>query len=123
MHGDEFGAVGEGRFDLYLGDHFRNAVHHVLAREQRGAVAHELGDGAAVAGAFQDGGGDEGDGFGVVELEAAGSSSLCQESGGEDEELVLFARAQFHLRAPVAAREAVPSLGRRRAPQIFFLLF
>ena len=45
MHGDELGAVGKGRFDLDVRNHFRHAVHDVIAREERGAELHQLGDG------------------------------------------------------------------------------
>ena len=65
-------------------------------REQGGAVAHQLGDAAAVARAFHDGGADEGDRLGIVELEAARLAPLGQQCGGEEQQLVLFAWGQFH---------------------------
>ncbi len=97
MHGDELRAVGEGGFHLHFGDHFGDALHHVVARQDGGAVAHaarrrcgrhaRLPCTAAVISAMASG---------VVELEAARLAALGQQGGGEDEQLVLFAGCQFH---------------------------
>src|SRR5439155_10475336 len=35
---DELGAVRESRFDLYVRDHFGDAIHHVGTRQDFGAV-------------------------------------------------------------------------------------
>src|ERR1700686_1399883 len=43
VDGDELGAVGEGRLDLDLGNHLGDALHHVVAGEERRAEAHEIG--------------------------------------------------------------------------------
>jgi hypothetical protein len=59
--------------------------------QDRGAVAHEFGDGAAVAGAFDDLVGDDGDGLGVVELHAARLAAAGEVGGGDDEEFFAFA--------------------------------
>ena len=59
-------------------------------------AGHEVGDGAAVAGALEDLGGDERDGLRVVELEAARAAAARQLGGDEDEELFLLARCQVH---------------------------
>ena len=96
VDGDELGAVGEGGFDLDLVDHFGDAVHDVVALEDGGAVAHEGGDGFAVAGAFHDLVGDDGDGLGVVELEAAGLAAAGEIGGDYDEEFFLFTRGEVH---------------------------
>ena len=53
VHGDELGAVGEGRLDLHLVDHLGHALHDVVAGEHRAPGLHQLGDAAAVAGALQ----------------------------------------------------------------------
>ena len=55
MDGHELGAVRKGRFDLDLGNHFGDAVHHVGTTQHLAAISHQLGHRAAVAGAFQDG--------------------------------------------------------------------
>ncbi len=38
----------------------------------------------------------EGHGLGIVELQATGLSTLGQQGGGEDQELVFFAGCEFH---------------------------
>jgi hypothetical protein len=55
-----------------------------------------LGDGFAVAGSFEDAGGDVGDRFGVVEFEAAIFAAFGEEGGGEDEEFVFFLGGELH---------------------------
>jgi hypothetical protein len=57
---------------------------------------HQLGDGPAIACTFHDGGADECDGFRIVELEATALAALGQQGGGEDQQLVFFARGQFY---------------------------
>src|SRR6516164_3003109 len=69
MHRDQLGAVGKRRLDLNLGDHLGDAVHDLYARKDVGAAFHQLGDGAAVARAFEDEVGDQRDGFRMVELD------------------------------------------------------
>ena len=93
VDGDEFGAVGEGGFDLDVVDHVGDAFHDVGDFEKRGAVAHEVGDGAAVAGALDDLVGDDGDGFGVVEFDAAGLAAAGEIGGDDDEEFFALAWA------------------------------
>ncbi len=66
------------------------------AGEERGAEAHELGDGAAVARALHDLVGDDGDGLGVVELEAARLAAAGEVGGGDDEEFFAFAGGEMH---------------------------
>ena len=96
MDGDEFGAVGEGGLDLDLVDHLGDAFHDLVAREECGAEAHEIGDGTAVAGAFHDLVGDDGDGLGIVELEAAGLAPAGKIGGDDDQEFFALARGQMH---------------------------
>ena len=49
VQGDELGSVGEGRFDLHLGQHLRDTLHHVVARQHVSAVLHQIGNTAPVA--------------------------------------------------------------------------
>ncbi len=44
MDGHQLGAVGKGRLDLDFRDHLRHAVHHLVAGEDRRAIAHQVGD-------------------------------------------------------------------------------
>src|SRR4051812_20699126 len=71
VDGDELGAVGEGRLDLYFLDHVGNALHDLLAAQHLGASLHEVGHRAAVTRAFDDVVGDQRDRLGMVELDAA----------------------------------------------------
>ncbi len=93
VDGDEFGAVGEGAFDLDFGDEPGDAGHDLVAAEEAFAEVHELCDGPAIADVFEELGGDEGDGFGLVEAEAAGETLLGEEPGVVEEELVDFTGA------------------------------
>ena len=101
VDGDELGAVGKGGFDLDVGDHFGNSGHDLVSGDDVGAGFHEVGDGAAVAGAFNDEVGDEGDGFGVVELDAAVEAAAGDGGGHADQQFVLLAGGQVH---PVLSR-------------------
>ena len=53
VDGHELRAVGKGGFDLDVRDHFRDAVHHVLACQECGADLHQFGDAAAIARALE----------------------------------------------------------------------
>ncbi|MCY1407901.1 hypothetical protein D9M71_232130 [compost metagenome] len=77
-------------------DHLRHAVHDLLAAQHLAAGLHQLGDGAAVAGAFQHRGADQRDGFRVVELQAAGQAALGQQRGSEQQQFVFLSRGQLH---------------------------
>src|SRR5258705_9208487 len=96
VNGNELSPVGERALDLDLFQHLRHALHHVVAIQDGDAEGHEVGDAAAVADAFQDLGGDQGERLGIVELEAAGPAPVRQLRGGEDEQLVLLAGGQVH---------------------------
>ena len=87
---------GNVALDLHVVDHRGDPVHHLVGFDHVGAGLHQLGDGAPVARALDDGIGDEGDRLGVVQLDAA-RESLARDLGGHgDEELVLLAGGQLH---------------------------
>src|SRR5258708_10161903 len=113
MHGGQLGAVGKRRVGLDLGNHLGHALHHVLALEERRAIAHELRDALPVARCLEDRRGDERDGFGIVQLEPPRAAALGHERGGEDEKLVLLARGELHIRCSRSA--ASSPRGPRRA--------
>jgi hypothetical protein len=96
MHRHQLGAVGKGGFHLDFRDHLRNAFHDVGAGEDGRALAHQFGDALAVARTFQNGAGDQRDGFRVVELQTARQAPFGEQAGGEDEQLVLLAGGEFH---------------------------
>src|SRR5262245_49272614 len=70
-HGDEFGPVRKCRLHLDVVDHLRDSLHHLRAGQDLGAGLHQVGDRAAIARPFNDEVGDEGDGLGMVQLDAA----------------------------------------------------
>lgn len=72
MYGDEFGAIGEGGFDLYVVDHFGNTLHHIFPGKQGSAVLHQGSYRLPVAGRLQQVAADISDGFGVIEFQATG---------------------------------------------------
>src|SRR5262245_44488665 len=100
VNGDELGAVGKGRLDLDLGNHLGDTFHDLGALEQRRAPAHEILHAATVACAFEDRGADIGHGLGIVELQAPALAPLGEQCGGKDQQLVLLARRELHLRTP-----------------------
>ena len=67
-----------------------------VAREHVGARLHQLGDGAAVARAFDDEIGDERDRLRMIELHAALEPAPRHHRRHGDQQLVLLARGQMH---------------------------
>src|SRR5262245_7295749 len=96
MHGHQLGSIREGRLDLDVVDHFGDAVHDVAAREYVRARLHQLGDGFAIASAFDNEIGDERHGLRMIELDAALAPPSCHHRSHGDEQLVLFARSKIH---------------------------
>src|SRR5437867_958571 len=120
MHGHELRPVGERAFHLDLVDHFRHALHHVAAGEDRRAELHQLGHRAAVADTFQDLRGDERQRLRMIELEATTAPPARQLRRGEDQKLFLLARCQVHRRASgMSGRAAFRGVTRRgtRSPR------
>ena len=96
MHGDELGAIGEGAFDLHVGEHLGDALLHLGAAEQLAPDVHELGDGVARADELEDLRGDERDGLGIVKPQSACQALLRQKPRVVEEELVDVARGEVH---------------------------
>src|SRR5688572_18937975 len=96
VNGDQLGAIGKGGFHLDVVDHLGNALHDLVAGDERGAVAHEFGHGLAVAGTFENLGGDQGDDLGVVQLQAAVTTTSGKVASHDHQQLLLFARGQVH---------------------------
>lgn len=91
MNGNELRSVWESGLDLHLVNHFGDAIHDIAAAQQGGTKAHELRDAFAVAGAFEDLEGNDGDRLWIVELEAARLPPPGEIGGDDDEKLLLFA--------------------------------
>ena len=96
VDGDELGAVGKGGLDLDVVDHLGDPFHHLVAADDMRAGLHQLGDRAAVAGAFDDEVGDQRDRFGMVELHAALQPLARDDRRHGNQQLVLFPRRQVH---------------------------
>ena len=98
MDGDQFGAVRESGLDLDVVKHLGDALHDVVSTEHPATADHQFGDGASVAGAFEQVVGEDRDRFGVVEFQAARLSTSRQFSGVGQQQAVLFVRGQKHVR-------------------------
>jgi len=96
VHGDQLGAVGEGRFDLDRVDHLGDAVHQLVAGQDVGAGLHQVGDAAPVARALDDEVADQGDGLGMVQLDAAFQPPPRDLGRHGDQKLVLLTWAKVH---------------------------
>ena len=66
-------------------------VHHLLAADHRAAVAHQLGDRAAIARTLDDEVGDQRHRLGMVEFDAALEPAARHHRGHGDQQLVLLA--------------------------------
>ena len=97
VNGDELSSVGEGSFDLDFVDHFGDAGEGLVASEELAAEVHEFRNGFAVADEFKKLRGDECDGFGVVEFEAAGETFLGEGAGVVEGEFFDVMRGEVHL--------------------------
>lgn len=113
MDRHQFGAVRERGFNLYVVDHLGNAVHDLIAGEDMGTGFHEFGNGAAIARAFDDEIGNEGDGLGMVELDATLEPATCHIGSHRNQKLVLLARGEIHADNPLEMPETgkVPRAG------------
>ncbi len=96
MDRDELGPVRESRLDLNVVDEGGDAVHDLVGPHHMGAGLHQVGDRSAVARALDDEVGDQRDGLGIVQLDAALEPASRDHGGHGDEQLVLFARRQIH---------------------------
>src|SRR6185295_12975129 len=96
VDGHQLGAVREGAFDLHFVNHLRNAFHDIVARQDLCAQGHQLGDGFSVTYALEHFSGDEGDGFRVIELQAARLAAPRDVGGSKDQQLVDFTLGETH---------------------------
>jgi hypothetical protein len=96
VHGDELGAVGEGRLDLHLRDHLRHSLHHIAPLQNGASIAHEVGDAAPIARALQQLRRDNGHRLRMVQTQPARLPLARQLGRHEDEQLLLLARCQVH---------------------------
>src|SRR5690606_26425305 len=74
-----------------------------------------FGNAVYVPSAFHDSGRDQGDGFGVVQLQATRFASFGQQGGSEDQQFVLLAGGQIHVgflaeRQVFQSRNAAPGV-------------
>ena len=100
--GDQFGAVGESRLDLHLGDHLGDALHDIIAAQQGTAVVHQIGDTATIACALHDRSADVRHRLGIVEFQTAVLAPLGEQCRGEQQQFVFFSRGELHVDLPFA---------------------
>lgn len=108
MHGDKLGAVGEGRLDLHVVNHFGDAFHDLIPGQHRRAGLHEFGHAPPVARAFDDEIGNEGNRLGVIELYPALQTPTRHHGGRRDEQLVLLTRREIHACLLIGQASTVP---------------
>src|SRR5688572_14650270 len=77
-------------------DHLADSFHDLVPGDERGTVAHEVGNGFAVTGTLEDLGRDQCDGLRVVQLEAAVAAAAGEIGGNDDQQFLLFARGEMH---------------------------
>ncbi len=93
---DEFGAVGERRFDLHVVDHLRNTFHDVGTSQDVAAGIHDVDDGTTVPSGFENPIGQDGNGLRVIERKATSLPGSGNISGDMDEQTLLLVRAEMH---------------------------
>src|SRR6185369_8230249 len=71
VHGHKLRAVGKCRFDLDVVNHLGDAIHHLCTCENLRTGVHEIGDGAAIARAFENEIRDQRNRFGMIQFDAA----------------------------------------------------
>src|SRR5262244_433576 len=92
----EFAVVGKRCFHLHLAEHFRDAVHDLIARQDFAALGHEFSDGLAVPCSLQDEICYQGNALGVVKLYASGKAPTSDYCSERDHQLVFFAWREVH---------------------------
>ncbi len=98
MHRHQLRPVGKRRLDLDVVDHFGDAIHALLARDDLRAGLHQVGHGAAVPRALNNKVGDNSNRLRVIELDAALEAAPGDHRGHGNEKLVLFTGRQIHAR-------------------------
>src|SRR6185295_12813774 len=97
MDGNELRSVGKGAFNLNFGDHFRNAWKRLVSAEKFFSQIHEFGNRSAITYELKQLGGDERDGFGIIESHAAREAFVREKTCVVEKKFVDFARAQMHI--------------------------
>src|SRR5580693_8078711 len=100
MERDELAPVREGRLDLNLVDELRDSLEHLIAADDLSPRLHELLDRPAVARGLEHPAGEERDGLGVIELDAAGAPVPRHDPRDVEKQLVLLVWRKPHGRRP-----------------------
>jgi hypothetical protein len=102
MDRHQLGAVGEGRLDLHLAQHRRDAIHDVVRRQDLAARLHQLGHRPTVAGGLEHERAEDRDGLRVVQAQAAFPAAPGQVRGVREHQPFLLMRGQQHAPTVVA---------------------
>ena len=108
MQGHQLGAINKHRFNLNLVDQLRHPLHNLITIQPGGALLHQFGHTAAIAGPLQHQKTQPSHSLRIVELEAAMQASLRQQGRGHDQELVFFLGGEMHAALERAIRLGQP---------------
>ena len=96
MEGHQLGAINKHRFNLNLVDQLRHPLHDLITIQPGGALLHQFGHTAAIAGPLQHLETEPCHSLRMVELEAPMQAPLRQQGRGHDQELVFFLGGEMH---------------------------
>src|SRR5436190_7623296 len=96
MHRYQLRSIGECRLHLDVMNHLGDAIHHLIARKHVSARLHQLGNGLAVARAFENEIGDQRHAFRMIELDAAVEAAARYHRSHGNQQLVLFTWGKMH---------------------------
>ena len=99
VDGHQFGAVRKGGFDLDVMDHLCDAFHALVAADDFGPGFHHIRDRAPIAGTFDHGVSDQGNGLGVVQLDATRQTAAGDLGGHGNQRFVFFSGREVHVRS------------------------
>ena len=96
VDGDQFGSVRKCGLDLNFVNHLCDAFHALVAGDDVTTSLHHVGDGAAISCALDNCVSDQGNGFGVVQLDTAGQPFAGDFGSHGNEQFVFLARSELH---------------------------
>ena len=111
--------VGKRRLDLHIMDHFGDAIHHLIGSDHMGTCFHQISNRATVPRTFNHKIGDQRDGLGMVELNAAFQPLPRNHRRHRHKQLVFFTWRQVHLfiLSRQIVQSALPDAGQGLAPK------
>ena len=108
MNASKFFPVAKRRFNLHRMDHRRGTLQTLIRRYHLSACLHQVGHRAAIARAFDHEIGNQRDGLGMIQLDAARHTAPRHQGCHRNQQLVLFTRGKVHSIFAISARRAGP---------------